>query len=96
MRAPRARTPKPPGAERFQPAGTSSITRCQGATATPGPRSGALKRALCAATAHQLQDMAGVAPADVFIFLHENDCSDGSVGHGRSAMALVQQVGTAG
>ncbi|MDM7944506.1 MAG: tautomerase family protein [Hydrogenophaga sp.] len=56
-------------------------------------RSDAMKRALYAAMARKLHAMAGVAPADVFIFLHENDHSDWSVGHGRCAMALVQQPG---
>ncbi|MBV7456279.1 tautomerase family protein [Acidovorax sp. sif1233] len=54
-------------------------------------RSDAMKRALYAAIAHNLHTLAGVAPADVFIFLHENDYSDWSVGHGRFAMDLVQQ-----
>ncbi|WP_280191033.1 tautomerase family protein [Delftia sp. PS-11] len=53
-------------------------------------RSDAMKRALYAAIAHNLQTLAGVAPADVFIFMHENDYSDWSVGHGRFAMNLVQ------
>jgi phenylpyruvate tautomerase PptA (4-oxalocrotonate tautomerase family) len=53
-------------------------------------RSDAMKRALYAAIARNLQAMAGVAPADVFIFMHENDYSDWSVGHGRFAMDLVQ------
>ena len=56
-------------------------------------RSDAMKRDLYAAIARHLQAMAQVAPADVFIFMHENDYSDWSVGHGRFAMALVQQVG---
>lgn len=53
-------------------------------------RSDAMKRALYAAIARNLSAMAGVAPADVFIFMHENDYSDWSVGHGRFAMDLVQ------
>ncbi len=53
-------------------------------------RSDAMKRTLYAAIARNLQAMAGVAPADVFIFMHENDYSDWSVGHGRFAMNLVQ------
>ncbi|HEX5737418.1 MAG TPA: tautomerase family protein [Hydrogenophaga sp.] len=59
-------------------------------------RSDAMKRAVYAAIAHNLQTMADVAPADVFIFMHENDYSDWSVGHGRFAMELVQQVGAPG
>lgn len=53
-------------------------------------RSDAMKRALYAAIARNLEAMAGVAPADVFIFMHENDYSDWSVGHGRFAMELAQ------
>ena len=56
-------------------------------------RSDAMKRALYAAIARNLLAMAGVAPTDVFIFMHENDYSDWSVGHGRFAMELVQQTG---
>lgn len=56
-------------------------------------RSDAMKRALYAAIAQNLQAMAQVAPADVFIFMHENDYSDWSVGHGCFAMNLVQQSG---
>ncbi|WP_298209591.1 tautomerase family protein [Acidovorax sp.] len=58
-------------------------------------RSDAMKRALYAAIAHNLQATAGVAPADVFIFMHENDYSDWSVGHGRFAMDLAQNRATA-
>jgi phenylpyruvate tautomerase PptA (4-oxalocrotonate tautomerase family) len=54
-------------------------------------RSDAMKRALYANIARNLEAGAGVAPADVFIFTHENDYSDWSVGHGTFAMALVQQ-----
>ncbi len=57
-------------------------------------RSDAMKRALFDRIAQNLKEDAQVAPADVFIFLHENDYSDWSVGHGISAMALVQQRGT--
>ena len=58
-------------------------------------RSDAMKRTLYAAIAHKLQTLAGVAPADVFIFMHENDYSDWSVGHGRFAMDLAQNKATA-
>jgi phenylpyruvate tautomerase PptA (4-oxalocrotonate tautomerase family) len=54
-------------------------------------RSDGMKRALYAGIAEQLQTRAQVAPADVFIFMHENDYSDWSVGHGRFAMELAQQ-----
>lgn len=53
-------------------------------------RSDAMKRTLYAAIARNLEATAGVAPADVFIFMHENDYSDWSVGHGRFAMELAQ------
>ena len=53
-------------------------------------RSDAMKRALYAAIARNLQALAGVTPADVFILMHENDYSDWSVGHGQFAMDLVQ------
>ncbi|WP_294772075.1 tautomerase family protein [uncultured Rhodoferax sp.] len=54
-------------------------------------RSDAMKRALYAGIARNLEAHARVAPADLFIFVHENDYSDWSVGHGAFAMALVQQ-----
>ena len=57
-------------------------------------RSDAMKKALYAAIATNLEVRAGVSPKDVFIFLHENDYSDWSVGEGRFAMALVQQRGS--
>lgn len=56
-------------------------------------RSDAMKRALYAAIARNLKANAGVAADDVFIFMHENDYSDWSVGGGKFAMALVQQPG---
>ena len=56
-------------------------------------RSDAMKRALYEAIARNLQSAAGVNPADVFIFMHENDYSDWSVGEGRLAMGLVQNRG---
>ncbi|AWB08478.1 tautomerase family protein (plasmid) [Azospirillum humicireducens] len=59
-------------------------------------RSDAMKRALYAAIARNLESMAAVSPKDVFIFMHENDHSDWSVGNGVFAMALVQQRGTDG
>lgn len=57
-------------------------------------RSDAMKRALYAAIARNLAQRAAVAPQDVFIFMHENDYSDWSVGEGTFAMALVQQPGS--
>lgn len=57
-------------------------------------RSDAMKRTLYASIARNLEANAGVQPSDIFIFMHENDYSDWSVGHGAFAMALVQQVGS--
>lgn len=57
-------------------------------------RSDAMKRALYAAIAKNLEVNAGLSPKDVFIFLHENDYSDWSVGNGVFAMQLAQQRGT--
>ena len=57
-------------------------------------RSDAMKRKLYAAIARNLEANAGVKPADIFIFMHENDYSDWSVGHGVFAMDLVQQIGS--
>ena len=59
-------------------------------------RSDAMKKALYAAIAANLEARAGVSPKDVFIFMHENDYSDWSVGNGQFAMAIVQQRGTDG
>jgi phenylpyruvate tautomerase PptA (4-oxalocrotonate tautomerase family) len=59
-------------------------------------RSDAMKRALYAAIARNLQTNAAVSPKDIFIFMHENDYSDWSVGNGVFAMAIVQQRGTDG
>lgn len=56
-------------------------------------RSDAMKRDLYACIAANLQRDAGVSPKDVFIFCHENDYSDWSVGNGVFAMALQQQRG---
>ena len=53
-----------------------------------------MKRALYAAIAANLEARAAVSPKDVFIFMHENDYSDWSVGNGVFAMALAQQRGT--
>ncbi len=55
-------------------------------------RSDAMKRALYASIATRLETI-GVSPKDIFIFMHENDYSDWSVGNGRFAMAIVQQRG---
>lgn len=57
-------------------------------------RSDAMKRALYAAIARNLEVTAVVSPKDVFVFLHENDYSDWSVGNGVFAMAIAQQRGS--
>ena len=59
-------------------------------------RSDAMKRSLYAAIARNLEANAAVSPKDVFIFMHENDYSDWSVGNGVFAMAIAQQRGTDG
>jgi phenylpyruvate tautomerase PptA (4-oxalocrotonate tautomerase family) len=56
-------------------------------------RSDAMKKALYASIAANLEKNAGISPRDVFIFTHENDYSDWSVGNGQFAMGLVQQRG---
>jgi phenylpyruvate tautomerase PptA (4-oxalocrotonate tautomerase family) len=56
-------------------------------------RSDAMKKALYATIAAELGARAGISPRDVFIFTHENDYSDWSVGNGQFAMALTQQRG---
>jgi phenylpyruvate tautomerase PptA (4-oxalocrotonate tautomerase family) len=57
-------------------------------------RSDAMKTALYAAITRNLAQDAAVSPKDVFIFMHENDYSDWSVGNGAFAMKIVQQPGT--
>ncbi|KKA05302.1 4-oxalocrotonate tautomerase [Pseudomonas ogarae] len=57
-------------------------------------RSDAMKRELYKKIADNLGVQAQVRPQDVFIFMHENDYSDWSVGFGKFAMALVQQSGS--
>lgn len=57
-------------------------------------RSDAMKRALYANIAANLEKMGAISPKDIFIFMHENDYSDWSVGNGQFAMALVQQRGS--
>jgi phenylpyruvate tautomerase PptA (4-oxalocrotonate tautomerase family) len=59
-------------------------------------RSDAMKRALYVAVAENISKINGISPRDVFIFMHENDYSDWSVGNGVFAMALVQQRGVDG
>lgn len=59
-------------------------------------RSDAMKRDLYAAITRNLEATAAVSPKDVFIFMHENDYSDWSVGNGVFAMAIVQQRGIDG
>jgi len=57
-------------------------------------RSDAMKKALYAKIAENLANHADVSPKDVFIFTHENDYSDWSVGNGKFAMEIVQQRGS--
>jgi phenylpyruvate tautomerase PptA (4-oxalocrotonate tautomerase family) len=57
-------------------------------------RSDAMKRAMYANITSNLEKNAGVSPKDVFIFTHENDYSDWSVGNGVFAMAIAQQRGS--
>ena len=57
-------------------------------------RSDAMKRSLYAGIVSNLEARAAVSPKDVFIFTHENDYSDWSVGNGQFAMAIVQQRGS--
>ena len=57
--------------------------------------SDAMTHELYAAIARNLHEKAQVLTSDVFIFTHESDCSDWSVGGGRFAMAIVQQAGPA-
>ncbi len=57
-------------------------------------RSDAMKKAMYAAIVKNLEERAGVSSRDTFIFTHENDYSDWSVGNGVFAMALQQQPGT--
>ncbi|MFC3058479.1 tautomerase family protein [Paenirhodobacter populi] len=57
-------------------------------------RSDAMKRDLYAAITRNLEGRAAVSPRDVFIFMHENDYSDWSVGNGVFAMAIAQQRGS--
>lgn len=56
-------------------------------------RSDAMKRDIYARIAANCEASIGLSPRDLFIFLHENDHSDWSVGNGVCAMALVQQRG---
>src|SRR5882672_11953269 len=54
-------------------------------------RSDAMKKTLYANIAANLEKLGGISPKDIFIFTHENDYSDWSVGNGQFAMAIVQQ-----
>lgn len=58
-------------------------------------RSDAMKRELYRQIAQNLQARAQVPSDDVFIFAHENDYSDWSVGGGQLAMVIRQQTGSA-
>jgi phenylpyruvate tautomerase PptA (4-oxalocrotonate tautomerase family) len=56
-------------------------------------RSDAMKQSLYAAIAENMSKIDGISTRDIFIFMHENDYSDWSVGNGKFAMKLVQQAG---
>ncbi|MEH6631736.1 MAG: tautomerase family protein [Halopseudomonas aestusnigri] len=56
-------------------------------------RSDAMKRDLYAQIVNNIVKTTEVSPKNVFIFIHENDHSDWSVGNGVFAMDLVQQRG---
>ena len=55
-----------------------------------------MKTALYAAITRNLEHDAQVRPQDVLIFMHENDHSDWSVGNGKFAMEIIQQLGDDG
>jgi phenylpyruvate tautomerase PptA (4-oxalocrotonate tautomerase family) len=57
-------------------------------------RSDAMKKALYAEIAANLEKLAGISSKDVYIFVHENDYSDWSIGNGQFAMVLAQQRGS--
>jgi phenylpyruvate tautomerase PptA (4-oxalocrotonate tautomerase family) len=57
-------------------------------------RSDAMKQALYAEIAANLEKRAGISPKDAYIFMHENDYSDWSVGNGQFAIVLAQQRGS--
>jgi phenylpyruvate tautomerase PptA (4-oxalocrotonate tautomerase family) len=57
-------------------------------------RSDAMKRELYRLIAENLSRDTTISPKDIFIFMHENDYSDWSVGNGQFAMAIVQQRGS--
>jgi phenylpyruvate tautomerase PptA (4-oxalocrotonate tautomerase family) len=56
-------------------------------------RSDAMKKAMYAKISSNLNQKAGISPRDIFIFTHENDYSDWSVGNGVFAMQIAQQRG---
>ena len=56
-------------------------------------RSDAMKRELYRLIAKNISESTSIQPSDIFIFTHENDYSDWSVGGGNFAMNIVQQVG---
>ena len=56
-------------------------------------RSDAMKKAMYSKISSNLIEKAGISPKDIFIFNHENDYSDWSVGNGVFAMQIAQQRG---
>ena len=59
-------------------------------------RSDAMKRELYRLIAKNISEGASINTSDIFIFTHENDYSDWSVGGGNFAMNIKQQVGGEG
>ena len=57
-------------------------------------RSDAMKKTMYASITKNLTERANISAKDVFIFTHENDYSDWSVGNGVFAMQITQQQGT--
>lgn len=56
-------------------------------------RSDAMKKAMYSKISSNLNKKAEISPKDIFIFTHENDYSDWSVGNGVFAMQIAQQRG---
>lgn len=56
-------------------------------------RSDAMKRDLFRLIAQNISVELNLNSSDIFIFVHENDYSDWSVGGGKFAMTIAQQIG---
>ena len=59
-------------------------------------RSDAMKTQLYQSIAQNIEAATQIDPRDLFIFMHENDHSDWSVGNGKFAMVIAQQRGADG